>query len=84
MGLLSWIVLGAVAGWVASLIMGRSHGCCLNVVIGIVGAFLGGFIVQLATGAGSSIGFDLKSFAMAVVGAVVLLAIAGLFGRRRR
>ena len=84
MGLLSWIVLGAVAGWVASLIMGRSHGCCLNVVIGIVGAFLGGFIVQVVTGAGSAIGFDLKSFAMAVVGAVVLLAIAGLFGRRRR
>jgi LPXTG-motif cell wall-anchored protein len=84
MGLLSWIVLGAVAGWVASLIMGRSHGCCLNVVIGIVGAFLGGFIVQVLTGAESSVGFDLKSFAMAIVGAVVLLAIAGLFGRRRR
>jgi uncharacterized membrane protein YeaQ/YmgE (transglycosylase-associated protein family) len=84
MGLLAWIVLGAVAGWVASLLVGRNGGCCLNIFIGIIGAFIGGFLVQLVTGRGFSIGFNLPSFAVAVVGAVVLLAITSLIGRMRR
>ena len=84
MGLLSWIIFGALAGWVASLITGRGHGCCLNVVVGIVGAFIGGFIMEITTGHGISIGWDLRSFALAVVGAVVLLAITGLAGRMSR
>ncbi|MCK4410242.1 MAG: GlsB/YeaQ/YmgE family stress response membrane protein [Candidatus Eisenbacteria sp.] len=84
MGLLAWIVFGALAGWVASLITGRQQGCCLNVIVGVVGAFIGGIIVQLATGRGFSVGFNLASFAIAVLGAVVLLAIAGIATRRRR
>ncbi len=84
MGLLSWIVFGALAGWVASVITGRGHGCCLNVIVGIVGAFIGGFFMEITTGQGVSIGWDLRSFALAVVGAVVLLAITGLAGRTSR
>ena len=84
MGLLSWILFGALAGWVASLIVGRGHGCCLNVIIGIIGAFIGGALVQITTGRGLSIGWDLRSFAVAVVGSVLLLAIAGLAGRAAR
>jgi uncharacterized membrane protein YeaQ/YmgE (transglycosylase-associated protein family) len=84
MGLLAWIVFGALAGWVASLITGRRQGCCLNVIVGVVGAFVGGFIVQLATGRGFSIGFNLPSFAVAVLGAVILLAIAGFATRTWR
>jgi len=83
MGLLSWIVFGALAGWVASLIMGSRRGCCLTIVIGVVGAFIGGLIMQVVTHRGFDFGFDLGSFLVAVVGSVVLLAIAGAFGGRR-
>lgn len=83
MGLLSWIIFGALAGWVASLITGRHQGCCLNIVVGVVGAFVGGFIVQLVTGRGLSLGWNLRSFAVAVLGSVILLAIAGFATRRR-
>lgn len=84
MGLLAWIVFGALAGWVASLITRRHQGCCLNIIVGVVGAFIGGIIVQLAAGRGFSIGFNLPSFAVAVLGAVILLAIAGTATRPLR
>lgn len=84
MGLLAWIIFGALAGWVASLITGRRQGCCLNIIVGVVGAFVGGIIVQLATGRGVSMGFNLPSFAVAVLGAVVLLAIASFATRSWR
>ncbi|UCF77735.1 MAG: GlsB/YeaQ/YmgE family stress response membrane protein [Candidatus Eiseniibacteriota bacterium] len=83
MGLLSWIVFGTLAGWVASKITGREQGCCLNLVVGVIGAFLGGMIMQVIIDGGFSIGFNLKSFAVAVIGSVILLAIAGVATRRR-
>ena len=84
MGLLAWIIFGALAGWAASLITGRQQGCCLNVVVGVVGAFIGGIVVQFATGRGFSVGFNLPGFAVAVLGAVILLAIAGVATRSMR
>ena len=84
MGLLAWIVFGALAGWVASMITGRQQGCCLNVVVGVIGAFVGGIIVQLTFGQRPFFGFNLPSFAVAVLGAVILLAIASLASRPRR
>ncbi len=84
MGILAWILFGALAGWVASLITGRHQGCCLNVVVGVIGAFIGGMVVQLATGRTPFFGFNLPSFAVAVLGALILLAIAGLATRPRR
>ncbi len=85
MGLLAWLIFGALAGWVASLIMGTNQrqGCLMNIIIGVAGAFVGGFIMQLATGRGILIGFDLPSFLVAVVGAIVLLAIFGAARRGR-
>lgn len=79
MGLLTWIIFGALAGWVAGLITGTSHrrGCLTNIIIGVIGAFIGGLLMQLVTGRGFFFEFDLPSFAVAVVGAVILLAIAG-------
>ncbi len=62
-GLVSWVVLGALAGWLA------------NVVIGVVGAFIGGFLVNLLTRADVAFGWNLWGFLAAVLGAVVLLAI---------
>ncbi|HEX9370318.1 MAG TPA: GlsB/YeaQ/YmgE family stress response membrane protein [Roseiflexaceae bacterium] len=85
MGLISWIVFGALAGWVASMLMGTSarQGCLMNVIVGVVGAFLGGLVVELITGSGVQFGWSLRSFGVAVLGAVILLAITG-WGRRRR
>jgi uncharacterized membrane protein YeaQ/YmgE (transglycosylase-associated protein family) len=85
MGLLAWLIFGALAGWVASLIMGTSQrqGCLMNIIVGVAGAFVGGFIMQLATGRGIAFGFDLASFLVAVVGAIVLLAIFGAARRGR-
>ena len=84
MGLIAWIIFGALAGWVASMVMGTNErqGCLMNIVIGVVGAFLGGLVVELVTGQGFSFNFNIRSFVVAVLGAVGLLAITG-WGRRR-
>ena len=74
MGILSWIVLGLIAGAIARGVMpGKGpKGILVTMVIGIVGAFLGGFI-GTALGIGSVDGFDLRSLFLSVVGAVALL-----------
>jgi uncharacterized membrane protein YeaQ/YmgE (transglycosylase-associated protein family) len=86
MGIISWIVLGGLAGWAATLITGRGkqYGCLSNIIIGIVGAFLGGVIMSWLGHTGVA-GFNMRSFAIAVLGAVALLLIVGLFrgGNRR-
>ena len=74
MTILGWIVLGGLAGWLASVLMHEREGCLMSVVIGIVGAVLGGFIFHVF-GKGGITGFDVKSFVVALVGAIVLLAI---------
>lgn len=86
MGLLSWIVFGALAGWVASMIAGtsRRQGCLSDIIVGIAGAFIGGFIMELATGHGLTFGFNVRSFMVAVVGAIVLLVLVGATRRRVR
>ena len=74
MNIIGWIVLGGLAGWVASMIVGNnaSQGLLGNIIVGIIGAFIGGFIVGLFGGAGVT-GFNLWSFLVAVVGAVIAL-----------
>jgi uncharacterized membrane protein YeaQ/YmgE (transglycosylase-associated protein family) len=85
MGLISWIIFGALAGWVASLVMSTNarQGCLTNIIIGVVGAFIGGLLVELVTGNGVSFGWNWRSFGVAVLGAVILLAVTG-WGQRRR
>ena len=76
MSILYWILLGLVAGAIAKLLMpGRDPGgCILTIVIGIVGALLGGFLATLM-GFGGISGFDPRSLIIAVLGSIVLLAI---------
>ena len=85
MGIIAWLVFGALAGWVASMIAGTNErmGCLLNIVVGIVGAFIGGFLYSLLTGRGFVAGFDSTSFIVAVAGAVILLLVITGFRRRR-
>lgn len=84
MGIISWIIFGALAGWLASIITGRNKqmGCIANILVGIVGAIIGGFLMSFFGGGGVT-GFNLYSFFVAVVGAVVLLVIVDLFQKRR-
>lgn len=83
MTICGWIILGGLAGWIASMITGRKdqQGCIMNIVVGIVGAAIGGAIVGLLFGV-SVVGFNLGSLLVAVLGAVVLLAIVNLITKR--
>src|SRR5260221_8038573 len=84
MSILGWIVLGALAGWLASvLVRGSGLGLLVDIVVGIVGALLGGYLVTLLGGTGIT-GFNLWSFVVAVAGAIVLLLIVHLVTRGRR
>ncbi|RWZ78244.1 MAG: GlsB/YeaQ/YmgE family stress response membrane protein [Candidatus Microsaccharimonas sossegonensis] len=76
LGIIGWIVLGGLAGWVASMIAGTNarQGLLGNIIAGIIGAFVGGFIVSLFGGDGVT-GFNLWSFLVALLGAVVVLFI---------
>lgn len=84
MGILAWIVFGGLAGLVAGLLTGGGKGIIVNIIVGIVGALLGGFIMNQFGEAGVT-GWDLRSFGVAVGGSVLLLLILGLvWGRGRR
>ncbi|MDD2766330.1 MAG: GlsB/YeaQ/YmgE family stress response membrane protein [Candidatus Moranbacteria bacterium] len=76
MSFLIWIIFGGLVGWVASLLMhtDSQQGILLNIIVGIVGAVVGGWIMTFFGQAGVS-GFDLYSFVVALIGAVVLIYI---------
>jgi uncharacterized membrane protein YeaQ/YmgE (transglycosylase-associated protein family) len=83
MSILGWIVLGLVAGWIASKIVNRAgEGFFLDIVLGIVGAFVGGLIFTALGGSGVT-GFNLYSMVVAIIGAIVVLVVYhAMFGRR--
>ena len=76
MGILLWIVFGALVGWIASLIMktDAQQGTLLNIIVGIIGSVLGSWIMN-SIGESGTTGFNLYSFAVAIIGAVILIAI---------
>ena len=76
MGIIAWIVVGLIAGALAKLIMPGDDpgGIIVTILLGIVGAFVGGFVVNLLGGAGVS-GFNLWSIVVATLGAIILLTI---------
>lgn len=82
MGIIIWIIFGGLVGWVASLIMktDAQQGLMLNIIVGIVGAVIGGFIMSLVGGSGVD-SFNLYSFLVALLGACVLIAIIGALRR---
>lgn len=84
MGWLAWLVIGAVAGWLASMVMrtNREQGLLLDIIVGIVGAFVGGLLFNVFGAAGVT-GFNIWSLFVAFVGAVVLLALVRLITGRQ-
>ena len=76
MGIIAWIVLGALAGWIASMIMktDAQMGTYANIAVGIVGAFVGGLTVRFLTG-DSVDTFSITGLVVAVIGSMILLAI---------
>ncbi|HEV7126553.1 MAG TPA: GlsB/YeaQ/YmgE family stress response membrane protein [Ktedonobacterales bacterium] len=88
--LLIWVVVGGLAGWLASLVVrGRGLGLLGNILIGVIGAFLGGLLLSqllptVFSATGGFNGFNIGSLIVAFVGAVVLLLVVGLFDSRRQ
>jgi uncharacterized membrane protein YeaQ/YmgE (transglycosylase-associated protein family) len=86
MGILVWLIVGGVVGWLASIVMrtDAQQGILLNVIVGIVGALLAGFVVSPLLGIGTiNQGISIATFLVSLVGAIILLAIVNLFRRGR-
>jgi uncharacterized membrane protein YeaQ/YmgE (transglycosylase-associated protein family) len=85
MNLLIWLVVGGVIGWIASMIMrtDAQQGMLLNIVVGVIGAMLGGWLISPLLGVGTinQSNFSIGSMVVSLVGAVILLAVVNLFRR---
>ena len=77
MDIILWVILGAVAGWIADMIMKSDHGVIEDIILGVVGAFVGGFILNFLGQSGVT-GFNIYSLIVAVIGAVVLIFLGRL------
>lgn len=84
MNIIIWLVVGGVLGWLASMLMHRNEGILMNVVVGIVGALIGGWLISPLVGAGTinQGEFSIASLGVSFLGAVILLAIVNLFTRK--
>jgi uncharacterized membrane protein YeaQ/YmgE (transglycosylase-associated protein family) len=85
-GIIVWLIVGGIVGWLASLIMktDAQQGIILNVVVGIIGALIGGWLIGPLLGSGSiNEGFSIMSVVVSLIGAIILLAIVNLFRRGR-
>lgn len=86
MGFILWLIVGGIVGWLASLVMRTDgqQGILLNIVVGIVGAFLGGWLISPLVGVGTiNQGISIGSLVVSLIGAIILLAIVNLFRRGR-
>ena len=82
MNLILWIVIGGAAGWLASMITHNSNGFLMDIVLGIVGALVGGFVMNLFGQSGVN-GFDVYSFVVATIGAVLIIMVGRAFTGKR-
>jgi uncharacterized membrane protein YeaQ/YmgE (transglycosylase-associated protein family) len=83
MGIIAWLVVGLVAGWIGSMIVNRSgEGPLMDIVLGVIGAFVGGFVFNMLGHTGVS-GINLYSIFVAVIGSVVVLVLYHALFRRR-
>ena len=84
MGIIAWIVLGAIAGYITNLLMGGKEGVIETIILGIVGAVVGGFVAGNVLKVADVTGLNVTSVIVAVIGAVIVVAIyRAVTGRRR-
>jgi len=88
-GIIAWIVFGAIVGWIANVVVGgrarERQGCLVSVLVGVVGAALGGLLYKWTTGREKTFEFDFPSLGVAALGAIVLLLVLRLIqGAARR
>jgi uncharacterized membrane protein YeaQ/YmgE (transglycosylase-associated protein family) len=85
MGILSWIVFGAIAGWLASIIVKKNdqQGAIGNIIVGILGAAVGGWLAGFLFDSAGVTGFNIRSFVVAVAGAVILLILKNALTPKR-
>jgi uncharacterized membrane protein YeaQ/YmgE (transglycosylase-associated protein family) len=83
MGIVAWIVVGAIAGFITNLIMGGGEGVILTIVLGIVGAIVGGFIAGSVLHVADVTGINIESIVVAVIGAIIVVLLYRMFTRRR-
>ena len=83
MGIIAWIVLGAIAGWITNLIMGGKEGVIATILLGIVGAIVGGWLAGTVLKVADVTGINIESIIVAVIGAVIVVAVyRAVIGRR--
>jgi len=79
MGILSWIVVGLIAGWLAGMVMGSGYGLLGDIVIGIIGGLVGGYLAGAVFGIADAVnGFNLTSILVAFIGALLLIGVSRL------
>lgn len=85
MGIFAWLLFGALVGWLASIIMGKNRrmGLIANIIVGIVGSVIGGWLGDVLNIANVQADFTFRGIAMAVLGAVLLLFVLNLFSKKR-
>ncbi len=83
MGILSWIIVGLIAGWLAGLVMKGGNGLIGDIILGIVGALLGGYLAVTFFGLGGVSGINFQSIIIAFVGAVIIMFAVRLVSGRR-
>ena len=83
MGIIAWIVLGAIVGFITNLIMGGGEGVILTVILGIVGAVVGGYLAGTVLKVADVTGINVESIVVAVVGAIIVVAVYRMIGGRR-
>ena len=83
MGIIAWIILGAIAGFIANLIAGGGEGLIMTILLGIVGAVVGGFIAGNLLGIADVTGLNLESILVAIFGAVIVLVVWQAINGRR-
>jgi uncharacterized membrane protein YeaQ/YmgE (transglycosylase-associated protein family) len=82
-GIIAWIVLGAIAGWITNLIMGGGEGVILTIILGIVGAVVGGWLAGTVLKVADVTGVNIESIVVAVIGAVIVVAVYRAVSGRR-
>jgi uncharacterized membrane protein YeaQ/YmgE (transglycosylase-associated protein family) len=82
-GIIAWIVLGAIAGWITNMIMGGGEGVIATIILGIVGAVVGGWLAGTVLKVADVTGINIESIVVAVIGAVIVVAVYRAVAGRR-